>query len=39
MFISAISCRPIMADTFIGLIVAIGLGAYLLHALLHPEKY
>jgi len=28
-----------MADAFIGLIVAVGLGAYLLHALLHPEKY
>ncbi|MEO6608621.1 MAG: K(+)-transporting ATPase subunit F [Aestuariivirga sp.] len=28
-----------MAEAFIGLIIALGLGAYLLHALLHPEKY
>jgi len=28
-----------MAEAFIGLLVAIGLGAYLLYALLHPEKF
>ena len=39
MFVSAISCEVAMAEAFIGLIVAIGLGAYLVHALLHPEKY
>jgi K+-transporting ATPase KdpF subunit len=30
--------RP-MAEAFIGLLVAIGLGGYLLYALLHPEKF
>ena len=35
----AISCEAMMAEAFFGLIVAIGLGAYLVHALLHPEKY
>jgi len=28
-----------MAEAFIGLIVAIGLAAYLLYALLNPEKF
>jgi len=28
-----------MAEAFIGLLVALGLAAYLVHALLHPEKY
>jgi len=36
---SAKSCEATMAEAFIGLIVALGLGAYLVHALLHPEKY
>jgi K+-transporting ATPase KdpF subunit len=36
---SANGCEAIMAEAFIGLIVALGLGAYLVHALLHPEKY
>ena len=35
----AISCEAIMAEAFIGLIVAVGLGVYLVHAMLHPEKY
>ena len=39
MSIFAISCEAIMAEALIGLIVAIGLGAYLIHALLYPEKY
>jgi K+-transporting ATPase KdpF subunit len=39
MFAFAISCEIAMAEAVIGLIVAIGLGAYLVHALLHPEKY
>jgi K+-transporting ATPase KdpF subunit len=29
----------VMAEAFIGLLVAIGLAAYLVHALLHPERY
>jgi K+-transporting ATPase KdpF subunit len=29
----------IMAEAFIGLLVAIGLAAYLLYALLNPEKF
>ena len=36
---SANGCEAVMAEAFIGLIVAVGLGAYLVHALLHPEKY
>jgi K+-transporting ATPase KdpF subunit len=36
---SAKSCEAVMAEAFIGLLVALGLGAYLVHALLHPEKY
>ena len=39
MFASANGCEAAMAEAFIGLIVALGLGAYLVHALLHPEKY
>jgi K+-transporting ATPase KdpF subunit len=39
MFISAQDCEALMAEAFIGLIVALGLGAYLFHALLYPEKY
>ena len=39
MSVSANGCEAIMAEAFIGLIVAVGLGAYLVHALLHPEKY
>ncbi|MFT3987898.1 K(+)-transporting ATPase subunit F [Aestuariivirga sp.] len=36
---SASGCEAEMAEAFIGLLVALGLGAYLVHALLHPEKY
>jgi K+-transporting ATPase KdpF subunit len=36
---SANGCEAIMAEAFIGLIVAAGLAAYLVHALLYPEKY
>jgi K+-transporting ATPase KdpF subunit len=36
---SANGCEAVMAEAFIGLLVALGLGAYLVHALLHPEKY
>jgi K+-transporting ATPase KdpF subunit len=32
-------CEAVMAEAFIGLVVALGLGAYLVHALIHPEKY
>ena len=39
MSVSANGCEAVMAEAFIGLIVAVGLGAYLVHALLHPEKY
>jgi K+-transporting ATPase KdpF subunit len=39
MFVSAKGCEAVMAESFIGLLVAIGIGAYLVHALLHPEKY
>jgi K+-transporting ATPase KdpF subunit len=39
MCVSANGCEPIMAEAFIGLLVALGLAAYLVHALLHPEKY
>jgi K+-transporting ATPase KdpF subunit len=28
-----------MSDPVIGLVVAIGLGVYLVHTLLHPEKF
>jgi K+-transporting ATPase KdpF subunit len=33
------SCEAAMTEAFIGLLVALGLAAYLVHALLHPEKY
>jgi K+-transporting ATPase KdpF subunit len=33
------SRRTIMAEAFIGLLVAISLAAYLLYALLNPEKF
>jgi K+-transporting ATPase KdpF subunit len=36
---SATGCEAAMAEDFIGLLVALGLAAYLVHALLHPEKY
>jgi K+-transporting ATPase KdpF subunit len=39
MFASANGCEAKMAEAFIGLLVALGLGAYLVHALLYPEKY
>ncbi len=39
MFDFANVCEAIMAEAVIGLIVAAGLGIYLVHALLHPEKY
>jgi K+-transporting ATPase KdpF subunit len=39
MSIFARSCEGIMAEAFIGLLVGVGLAAYLIHALLHPEKY
>ena len=39
MSVFANGCEATMAESFIGLIVAIGLGVYLVHALLHPEKY
>jgi K+-transporting ATPase KdpF subunit len=39
MSVSANGCEATMAEPFIGLLVALGLGAYLVHALLHPEKY
>jgi K+-transporting ATPase KdpF subunit len=39
MCVSANGCEAAMAEAFIGLLVALGLGAYLVHALLHPEKY
>jgi K+-transporting ATPase KdpF subunit len=39
MSVSANGFEAIMAEAFIGLLVALGLGAYLIHALLHPEKY
>ncbi|MDP9137227.1 MAG: K(+)-transporting ATPase subunit F [Pseudomonadota bacterium] len=28
-----------MAEAFIGLLVALGLAAYLVYALIHPEKF
>ncbi|MFO1091315.1 MAG: K(+)-transporting ATPase subunit F [Hyphomicrobiales bacterium] len=28
-----------MSEPLIGLLVALALGAYLIHALLHPERY
>lgn len=36
---SASGCEAAMSEAFIGLLVALGLGVYLVHALLHPEKY
>jgi K+-transporting ATPase KdpF subunit len=31
--------RRTMSDPIIGLLVAIGLGAYLVYTLLHPERF
>jgi K+-transporting ATPase KdpF subunit len=28
-----------MSEAFLGLLIALGLAAYLVHALLHPERY
>jgi K+-transporting ATPase KdpF subunit len=36
---SAKNCEAAMGEAFIGLIVALALAAYLIHALLKPEKY
>jgi len=33
------NCEAAMSEAFIGLLVALGLAAYLVHALLKPEKY
>jgi K+-transporting ATPase KdpF subunit len=39
MFAFVSDCEAAMSETFIGLLVALGLAAYLVHALLKPEKY
>jgi len=35
----AVGCEAAMSDPAIGLIVAIGLGIYLIYTLLRPEKF
>jgi K+-transporting ATPase KdpF subunit len=29
----------VMSEAFLGLLIALGIAAYLVHALLHPERY
>ncbi|MBV1693087.1 MAG: K(+)-transporting ATPase subunit F [Hyphomicrobiales bacterium] len=36
---SATGCEAVMSDPVIGLLVAVGLGAYLVYTLLRPEKF
>lgn len=36
---SATSCEAVMSEAFTALLVALALAAYLVHALLKPEKY
>jgi K+-transporting ATPase KdpF subunit len=39
MCVFAKDCEAAMSEAFIGLLVAVALAAYLVHALLKPEKY
>ena len=36
---SVVGCEAVMSDPIIGLLVVIGLGAYLVYTLLRPEKF